>query len=166
MGKRARLLVVTDRGGHLHDALRLIGQMGIQPEVLVTTEGPDVEFLKSASGLRGTTLECVPQSFFWIGKRRLWSPWRFLRLLTRSLYFILKYRPVNIISTGASNVVYVCLLGKLFGARLVHVENLAQVTNPSVTGRILYPFADHFFVQWVDLLARYGSKAQYKGWVI
>lgn len=166
MGKRARLLVVTDRGGHLHDALRLVGQMAVQPDVLVTTEGPDVEFLKNNPVLKRTELETVPQAFFWRGKKRIWSPLRFGILLVKSLGIVIRHRPENVISTGASNVILVCLFAKLLGATLVHVENLAQVRNASVTGRALYPFADHFFVQWKDLLSAYGPKAKYAGWVV
>lgn len=158
--------MVSDRGGHLHDALRLVGQMGKTPEFLVTTEGPDVDTLKKSSALSSTQVACIPQAFFWIGKKRIWSPWRFLKMLALSLNHVIRFRPDVVISTGASNVVFVCLFAKLFGATLVHVENLAQVDNPSITGRILYPFADHFFVQWQELLKCYGPKAQYEGWVI
>ena len=161
-----KLLVVTDRGGHLHDALRLMGQMEICPNFLVTTEGPDVDYLKKNPELKAAEVFTVPQSFFWIGKKRVWSPFRFLKLFFKSLHIVLRTRPDIVISTGATNVVYTCLIAKLFGSTLVHVENLAQVKNASVTGRILYPFADHFFVQWKDLLDQYGPKAQFAGWVI
>lgn len=166
MSQAKRLLVVTDRGGHLHDALRLLGQMELCPHVLVTTEGPDVEYLKKNPQFQSSEIFTVPQSFFWIGKKRIWSPLRFLKLLFRSLFIVLRCRPEVVVSTGATNVVYTCLFAKLFGATLVHVENLAQVKNASVTGRILYPFADHFFVQWKDLLKQYGPKAQFAGWVV
>ena len=166
MPNKKRILFVTDRGGHLHDALRLVGQMELQPDVLVTTEGPDVDSLKKSPALAATTIACVPQAFFWIGKKRLWSPFRFLKVVVFSFFYVLKYRPQVVISTGASNVVFVCLFAKLFGATLVHIENLAQVVNASITGRILYPFADHFFVQWEELLKCYGPKARYEGWVI
>lgn len=163
---KKRLLLVTDRGGHLHDALRLMAQMELPADYLVTTHGPDVDYLKTNPVLSTTEIHTIPQSFVWWGKRRLFSPFRFAVLFVRSLYLVLKLRPDIIVSTGATNVVYMCLLGKLFGATLVHIENLAQVKNASLTGKILYPFADHFFVQWEDLLKAYGPKARYEGWVI
>jgi UDP-N-acetylglucosamine:LPS N-acetylglucosamine transferase len=75
-------------------------------------------------------------------------------------------RPDVVFSTGAEIAVPVSYFGKLFGARVIYVECSAQVVNPSVTGRIVYPIADLFLVQWKNLLKKYGSKAQYVGGLI
>lgn len=160
------LVVISDRGGHLHDLLSLVGQMGVTPEWLITTVGPDVSHLKTESRLRGTKLGQVPQAFSWIGKKRIWNPFRFAWHLASASLLLLRTRPRLVISTGATNVVPFCYLAKLVGARICHVENLAQVVNASVTGRMLYPIATDFYVQWKELLSQYGPKARYEGTVV
>jgi beta-1,4-N-acetylglucosaminyltransferase len=165
--KRNGLVVVTDRGGHLHDMLRLLDQLQIKPDSLITTLGPDVSYLRENSeALKATELLCFPQAFTWFKKTRLWNPFQFLELLFLSLRYVLRLRPTAVISTGASNVVPFCYFAWLTGAKIYHVENLAQVVNPSITGRLLYPICEGFYVQWEELLGRYGRKAQYKGWVL
>jgi UDP-N-acetylglucosamine:LPS N-acetylglucosamine transferase len=161
------LVVITDRGGHLHDMLRLVDQLGVPPQALITTIGPDVSYLqKSSPRLETTEIISVPQSFSWIGKRRVWNPWLFLRLLFLSVSHAMRLQPKFVVSTGASNVVFFCYCAHILGAKIFHIENLAQVVNPSVTGRILYPIARGFYVQWEELLKQYGPKAEYKGWVL
>jgi beta-1,4-N-acetylglucosaminyltransferase len=57
-------------------------------------------------------------------------------------------RPEAIVSTGAALAVPFFLVGKLFGARLIYVESLTRIEGLSLAGRMVYPLADAFFVQW------------------
>jgi len=45
---------------------------------------------------------------------------------------------------------------------IVYVESVCRVTSMSMSGRLLYPFADLFYVQWPQLLQNY-PKAKYLG---
>jgi UDP-N-acetylglucosamine:LPS N-acetylglucosamine transferase len=56
----------------------------------------------------------------------------------------------------------VSLVGKALGAKVIHVESASRVRRLSLTGRILYPVADLFFVQWEGLRERY-PRAIYAG---
>jgi UDP-N-acetylglucosamine:LPS N-acetylglucosamine transferase len=159
-------VVVTDRGGHLHDALRLLDQLKISPEALITTVGPDVAFLKKDPAFQNSKVLSVPQGFSWVGKRRLWNPFKLLYQGFLAFWFALRLRPKVVISTGASNVVLFCYFARLFGGKIYHIENLAQVVNPSLTGRMLYPICVALYVQWRELLPCYGAKARYEGWVL
>ena len=132
-------VVITDRGGHLHDALRLLDQMQVAPEALVTTTGPDVRALK-ANGFISPILS-IPQSFSWIGKTRIFNPFLFAIQLYLSLAYAIRLRPKSVVSTGAGNVVLFCYFSWMLGARIYHVDNLAQVTHASIAGKLLYPIA-------------------------
>lgn len=70
-------------------------------------------------------------------------------------------RPDAILSTGAALAVPFFLVGKLFGARLVYVESLTRIDGPSLTGRLVYPLADAYFVQWPQAARR--KRARYAG---
>ncbi|KAI7884722.1 oligosaccharide biosynthesis protein Alg14 like-domain-containing protein [Mucor mucedo] len=45
---------------------------------------------------------------------------------------------------------------------IVYVESFARVETLSLTGKLLYPFADRFLVQWSEL-SNILDKAEYKG---
>ncbi len=91
------------------------------------------------------------------------NPVEFVKNLFRAARIFRRERPRLIVSTGAEIAIPVAIVGKLFGARLVHVECGAQVVTPSFTGRVLYWIADAFYVQWPELLQAYGPRAQYRG---
>ncbi|MBK5218730.1 MAG: UDP-N-acetylglucosamine--LPS N-acetylglucosamine transferase [Thermoleophilia bacterium] len=57
-------------------------------------------------------------------------------------------RPDVILSTGAALAFPFFLVGKLFGARLVYVESMTRTDALSLTGGLVYPLSDAFFVQW------------------
>jgi beta-1,4-N-acetylglucosaminyltransferase len=82
------------------------------------------------------------------------SVWRTLRNLARSLVIAVRERPGLVISTGADVAVPVCILARLLGARLVFIETAGELA-PTLAGRLVYPFADLFIVQWPEKLARF-----------
>lgn len=76
---------------------------------------------------------------------------------------IIKYEKPNIvISTGALVAFPFCLLVKLRGGKVIYIESFARVSDSSITGRLVYKFADLFLVQWDSLLEIY-PKAKYVG---
>lgn len=81
--------------------------------------------------------------------------WRLLR----------KHRPDVILSTGAGVAVPFFLTGKLLRIRLVYVESVTRTESISLTGRLVYPFANRFFVQWPTAAKRL-RRAEYAGSVL
>jgi len=79
---------------------------------------------------------------------------------------LLKEKPDLIISTGSEIAIPAFYLAKLFRIKTIYIETWTRVFGPSGTGRIVYPVADVFLVQWEQLLARYGKKARYEGGII
>ena len=86
----------------------------------------------------------------------------FFRLFVEADKILKAEKPDVILSTGALVAYPFCLLGKLRGAKVVYIESFARVYNRSLTGRLVYPFADLFLVQWESLLSCY-PKAKYVG---
>lgn len=70
----------------------------------------------------------------------------------QSLAIFLKERPDAIICTGVLAMIPMCLLCKLFGKKVIYIESFAKVTSPTETGKLLYKFADRFYVQWESML--------------
>jgi len=88
----------------------------------------------------------------WLFFVNLWEAWRILRA----------ERPSLILSTGAGPVVPFALLGKLLGVRAIFIEVFTRVSEPSLSGRIMYRLADRFFYQWQSL-HRFYPKGIYGG---
>ena len=61
-----------------------------------------------------------------------------------------KERPDLIISSGAAVSVPFFYLGKLFGAKLIYVEVFDRIDKPTMSGKMVYPIADKFIVQWEE----------------
>jgi UDP-N-acetylglucosamine:LPS N-acetylglucosamine transferase len=159
---RAEVVLVTDRGGHLQNARMLFEQMQRRPDAVLTTPGPEVASLRAEKLQVGV----LPYLFSWWGKRRVWNPFRLLVQTVVAAYWVMRLRPRRVVSLGASDVVPFCYLARLAGARVFHVECMNQVVQPSVTGRLLYPICEVLYVQWEGLLACYGPRARYAGWVL
>jgi len=159
---KSPFVVATDRGGHLHNSLKLLDQMEQKPDAFVTTHGPDIDSLKREF----SKVYEVPYLFTWSGKRRWFNPLSALKHLWISFQLARKLKPKTVISLGASNVVCFCYFSRLFGAEITHVECMNQVQTKSITGKLLYPVAKNLLVQWPELLSQYGPKARYEGWVL
>lgn len=87
-----------------------------------------------------------------------------LRNLVLALRLIRRSKPDVILSTGAALAVPFFIVGKLFGVRLVYVESLTRIHGPSLSGRLVYPFSNRFFVQWPEAATL--SRAEFAGRVL
>ena len=62
-----------------------------------------------------------------------------------------KEKPDLIISSGAAVAVPFFYIGKLMGAKLIYIEVFDRYDKPTVTGKLVYPIADKFIVQWEEM---------------
>jgi beta-1,4-N-acetylglucosaminyltransferase len=148
--KPPRAIVVASGGGHLAEALLAIKGVPLRVTI-VTLRLPHTEKTLQGVGWKRSYL-INPHG----------DPFKYLVNMWQSFWLVLKDRPEIVISTGAGMVVPTCLIAKLFGAKLLFIETAARVTTPSRTGKLLYRFADEFYVQWEPLLRVY-PKAKYGG---
>ena len=84
----------------------------------------------------------------------------FLCLKTVYLYF--KIRPDAIVTTGTHTAAPMCIMGKIFKSKVIYIETYANRNTKTVTGKLIYPIADLFIVQWEEMLKLY-PKAKYGG---
>lgn len=86
-----------------------------------------------------------------------------LRNISASFKVVNSERPDVIISTGASIAINFVLLSKLFGVKFIFIESISRSQDLSLSGKIVYFFADEFYVQWPELCEKY-SKAIFQGY--
>lgn len=131
-----RALLVCSPGGHLLQLLSMRPAWEGMERTWITLEAPDSDYLLRderrvlARGPTNRSLRALVAN--------LALAWRVIRA----------ERPDAILSTGAALAVPFFLIGKLHGARLVYVESLTRTDGLSLAGRLVYPLADAFFVQW------------------
>lgn len=87
---------------------------------------------------------------------------KFIKIFARAMKILRKEKPDFVITTGALIAFPFCLYAKLMRCKVIYIESFARVNNRSLTGRLVYPFADLFLVQWESLLELY-PKAKYVG---
>ena len=76
----------------------------------------------------------------------------------------LKIRPDVIITTGTHTAVPMCYIGRILGSKVIFIETFANSTTKTVAGKLVYPIANTFVVQWESMLELY-PKAIYGGWI-
>lgn len=79
-----------------------------------------------------------------------------------SFRIYLKEKPDVMITTGVLAIIPFALIMKLFKKKLIYIESFAKVTSKTLSGKLLYNYADQFYVQWEEMLELY-PKAIYKG---
>jgi hypothetical protein len=57
-----------------------------------------------------------------------------------------------------------CCIGKLFGSKIIYIETFANMYTKTVTGKLLYPIADLFIVQWDSMKKLYPNSVD-GGWI-
>ena len=69
----------------------------------------------------------------------------------KTLKILISERPDVVISTGALATIPMCLFGKIFGKKIIFIESFAKVNSQTLTGKLVYKFADRFYVQWKEM---------------
>ena len=68
-----------------------------------------------------------------------------------AIKIIRKEKPKLIISSGAGVAVPFFYIGKIFGAKTIFIEVFDRIDKPTITGKLVYPVADIFIVQWEEM---------------
>jgi beta-1,4-N-acetylglucosaminyltransferase len=152
MSDQLRILLVASPGGHLLQLLSLRSAWGELEHRWVTLSAADSRHLLAAEDVvfaHGPTARNIPN---------------FLRNLRLAWRTIGRYQPAVILSTGAALAVPFFIVGKLRRVRLVYVESFTRVQRLALSGRLVYPLTDAFFVQWPSTAKR--RHATYAGSVV
>jgi len=149
-----KICISCSAGGHLIEALQL-------EEAYKNYEHFFITFRQE-----GVVDELKNEKFYFLidPKRNVLL---FFKCIFETLNILLKERPNVIISTGAGVAIPSIIIGKiLLRSKIIFVESFTRIHQPSLSGKIAYFFSDLFFVQWKQLLKKYGKKAIYRGAVV
>lgn len=144
-----KIALVCSHGGHLTELLYLMEAFEEHDIFFVTYDSPRTRALKYKKYL-----------FPNFGER----PLALIKKLPEIVDILVREKPHVIVSNGAEIAIPFFYLGKaLIRCRTIFIESYTRVNSPTLTGKIVYPVSDSFFVLWPEMLAKYGKKAQYGG---
>jgi hypothetical protein len=155
MREDAKFCVGASSGGHMSELaalLELQDHWPVRPGLYVSSLTISRDALPA--GVRS----------YVIGECDRHRPFDAVKTLARSLRIALVERPRVVLTTGSLPLALFSLACKIFGARIIWIDSISQIEGLSISGRLVRPFADLFFVQWPEL-ARYRN-VRYAGELI
>jgi beta-1,4-N-acetylglucosaminyltransferase len=144
---RPKVALVCSHGGHLTELLALNSAWRGLSHFWLTYDAPRTRKLERAYRIRN------------IG----FNPVLLLIAFLRTAWIFARERPDVVITDGAEIALPAVLIARVLGLPIMFLEVWTRVRMPTLTGRIVYPFADEFYVMWPDMLDTYGAKARYEG---
>ncbi len=151
-----KVLFISSTGGHLNELLHLEKLFENYDYHIITEKDETTKYLKEKYKKRVSYLPYCTRSkmFKYI--------FIYTFLILKTIYLFFKIRPKVIVSTGTHTAVPMCYIAKLFGKKIVYIETFANRTQKTLTGKIVYPIANLFIVQWRTMLNLY-PRAVYVG---
>lgn len=151
-----KVLFISSTGGHLTELLQLKSIFNDYDYHIVT------EKTRTNDGLKKEYKDRVSFLVYGTKKNLFTYLFKFLFNCIKSFVLFIQLKPDLVITTGTHTAVPMCYIAKLFGKKVIYIETFANRTTKTLAGRILYPIADVFVVQWKDMLKLY-PKAKYWG---
>ena len=156
-----KVMFISSTGGHLDELMQLKSMFKNYDYHIVTEK---TKSNLSLSKKYKNRVNYLIYGSYTTTLNKFTYPFKLLLNTLKSLYLYIKIRPKYIISTGAHTAGPMCLIGHIFGSKIIYIETFANSKSKSKTGRIVYKFADLFIVQWESMLELYPN-AIYGGWI-
>lgn len=153
-----KVMFISSTGGHLSELLQLQPLFELYDYSVITENTKSNKSLKEKFKGRmyylpyGTKSHLLKYLFI------------FTWIILKSLYLFIKIRPDIVVTTGTHTAVPMCYFAKLFRKKVIFIETFANRKTPTASGKLVYPIADVFIVQWEEMLEQYPN-AVYGGWI-
>ena len=154
--KKKRVLFISSTGGHLSELLQLESLFDKYDYHIITEKD------KASEGLKDKYKDKLYFLPYGTRAKLFTYIFKYLYLCIKTVYYYIKLRPKVIITTGTHTAGPMGYLAKLFGGKVIYIETFANRNKKTATGRLIYPIADLFIVQWKEMLDIY-PKAVYGG---
>ena len=153
-----KVLFISSTGGHLTELLQLKPLFEKCEYTIVT------EKTKSNQNL----IDQYPDHVYYLAYGTKQHLFKYLFIFAYniivSFFIFLKVKPDAIVTTGTHTAVPMCYIAHFLKKKVVFIETFANSKTPTQAGRLVYPIADLFIVQWESMLELY-PKAIFGGWI-
>jgi len=146
MGTVTKILAILGKGGHTTQMIRLLEKMpkDFKYSYVVCYEDPISE--KKVDGkLYKVNIPSTERD------SNSMKIARTLRTIFQAIIVMMKDDPNAIVTAGPGVGAIFSYLGKLLRKKVIFIESWARVYSKSDSGKIVYPIADLFFVQWKEM---------------
>ncbi len=152
--KKKKVMFISSVGGHLTQMLNLKEIFDNYNYILVTEKTDVTKNMKNQYNIK----------YLKYGSRDYITRYVFIFTynIIKSVILFLKYSPDVIVTTGTHTAVPMCYIGWFFKRKIIFIESFAKSKSPTLSGRLVYPIATTFIVQWKSMLKFY-PKAKYLG---
>lgn len=152
-----KVLFIASTGGHLDELLQLKPLFDSYDYHIITERTKTNLALKKEYGKRVNYViyGTKDHKFTYLFKL-------FFNCCIELIQFI-RIRPKYIVSTGAHIAGPMCCIGKIFGSKIIFIETFANSSTKTITGKLVYKFADLFIVQWESMLKLYPNAKFFGG---
>ncbi|MBW9148504.1 polysaccharide biosynthesis protein [Clostridium sp. CM028] len=147
-----KICFAASSGGHFEQLMMLKPLMGKYESFILTEE---TQYATSKDEIEQYYLKQI-------NRKEFNMIFKFIVNTILSLIIFIKKRPDIVVSTGVLATIPMCMIAKIFGKKLIYIESFAKINSPTLTGKLLYKYADQFYIQWEELRAFYPN-AIYKG---
>lgn len=153
-----KVLFIASTGGHLNELLQLKPMFEKYDYHLITEKDNTTLNLKSKYKDKISYLKYGTRSkiFSYI--------YIFIFNIIKSIYLYSRIKPKYIVTTGTHTAVPICYIAKMFGTKIIFIETFANRNTKTLSGKLVYPIANLFVVQWKEMLKLY-PKAIYGGMI-
>lgn len=132
-----KVLAVASGGGHWVQLLRL------RPAF----EGHHVEYVSTNAGYR----DDMEETLHIVTDANMWQKMKLLKMFMEVAWIIISRRPDIIVTTGAAPGFAAIMFGRLFGARTVWIDSIANSEELSGSGKYARRWATAWVTQWAHL---------------
>ena len=153
--KNKKVMFIASTGGHLDELLQLKSLFNKYDSYIIT------EKTKSTIDLK-YKFRSIDYLVYGTKDHLISYVFKFMYNVVKSMVLFIKIRPKVIVTTGTHTAVPMCYIGKLFFRKIIYIETIANSKTKTLSGRLVYPIADTFIVQWESMLKLY-PKAIYEG---
>lgn len=147
--KKKKVMFISSTGGHLSELMQLAPLFEKYDYKIVTEKDKMTENLKEKYG------DNIDFLLYGTRSHMLKYIYQFLYNCFKTVFLYFKFRPKYIVTTGTHTAGPMCYLGKIFGSKIIYIETFANRNTKTATGRLIYPIADLFIVQWEEMLKIY-----------
>lgn len=153
---KKKVMFISSTGGHFNELLQ-IKKMFEKYNYSIVTEKDEIT--KSYKKEFKDKLFYLPYGT----RKHIFSyVFIFIFLCIKSIALFIKLRPDAVVTTGTHTAVPICYIAKFFRKKVIFIETFANRNTKTLSGKLVYPIADLFIVQWKEMLKLY-PKAVYGG---
>lgn len=179
-GAPVRTMAVLGSGGHTAEMLSLLQTLdrsvySPREYIIATTDHTSAQRIETFEASAPSATDASPQHRLLllprsreVGQSYASSVLTTLYALVHAVVVVLRSRPSLLLCNGPGTCIPIAAVAigmRWLGIKyctVIYVESICRVESLSLSGKLLLPFADHFLVQWPNLVAKY-PKARFIG---